>query len=357
MRFTFASTDRTELTDRAKWAGVFARDARLDGRYFYAVTTTGVFCRPSCGARRPRRQNVRFFATTDDATSAGFRACKRCKPTEIDSTVKLFEQVRALVDRSGDVPMTLDALARETGATPTRVHRTFKRATGMSPKEYQDARRGERLRNELRAGHSVSRATVEAGYGSTSRLHHRAGDVLGMTPKTFRDRGKGMHIQFGTTSTPLGDLLVAFTERGVCSVALGDDSRALEADLRAQFSAAEIEPATSKTKAKIDSVVAAMHGADVSVPLDVSGTDFQLLVWRALQRIPRGETRSYSAIAASVGKPLATRAVARACAQNQLAVVIPCHRVIREDGELGGYRWGMERKRRLLDQESSTSKP
>jgi AraC family transcriptional regulator, regulatory protein of adaptative response / methylated-DNA-[protein]-cysteine methyltransferase len=357
MQLTFASTDRTELTDRAKWAGVIARDARLDGRYFYAVTTTGVFCRPSCGARRPRRQNVRFFATTDDATSAGFRACKRCKPTEIDSTVKLFEQVRALVDRSGDVPMTLDALARKTGATPTRVHRTFKRATGMSPKEYQDARRGERLRGHLRAGRSVSRATIDAGYGSTSRVHHRAGQVLGMTPKAFRNRGKGMHIEFGTTPTPLGQMIVAFTDRGVCSVALGDDARALEADLRAQFSAAEVTPAGARAKERIASVVAAVGGADVPIQLDLSGTDFQLLVWRALQRIPRGETRSYGALAASLGRPSAARAVARACAQNHVAVVIPCHRVIREDGDLGGYRWGVDRKQRLLDQESMASKP
>jgi AraC family transcriptional regulator of adaptative response/methylated-DNA-[protein]-cysteine methyltransferase len=251
----------------------------------------------------------------------------------------------------------LHVLARSTGATPTRVQRTFKRVTGMSPKEYQDARRGERLRDQLRSGASVSRATIEAGYGSTSRVHHRAREVLGMTPQAFRNRGKGMQIQFGTASTPLGVFIVVFTERGVCSVALGDNPRALEADLRSQFSAADISPAGPQAKARIDSVIAATQGADVSIPLDLSGTDFQLLVWRALQRIPRGETRSYSSLAASLGRPTATRAVARACAQNHVAVVIPCHRVIREDGDLGGYRWGVDRKRRLLDQESPPSKP
>jgi AraC family transcriptional regulator, regulatory protein of adaptative response / methylated-DNA-[protein]-cysteine methyltransferase len=357
MRQTLGSSGTAALSDEAKWAAVIARDRRFDGRFLYAVATTGVFCRPSCGSRRALRKNVRFFRSADDAASAGFRPCKRCRPTVEDAAPKLVTEIRRLIDGSGDAALTLDVLARKTGATPTRVQRAFKRVTGMSPKEYQDARRGERLRHHLRTGASVSRATIEAGYGSTSRVHDRAGEVLGMTPQAFRNRGKGMQIHFGTASTPLGALLVGFTERGICSVALGDDPRALEADLRAQFSAAEISPAGSQAKERIATVIAATQGADVSIPLDLSGTDFQLLVWRALQRIPRGQTRSYSAIAASLGRPTATRAVARACAQNQVALVIPCHRVIREDGELGGYRWGVDRKRRLLDQESSASKP
>jgi len=357
MRHSHGSGAALELADDTRWNGVATRDARLDGRFVYAVTTTGVFCRPSCGSRRPLRQNVRFFESPGEASDTGFRACKRCRPEDATTTPKLFEDVRRLIEASGDAAMTLDLLARKTGATPTRIHRTFKRVTGLSPKEYQDARRGERLRRHLLEGTSVTRATIEAGYGSTSRVHHRAGDVLGMTPRAFRNRGKGMQIEFGTTSTPLGEMIVAFTDRGVCSVALGDDARSLEADLRAQFSAAEIAPAGAIASERIASVVAALGGADAPVPLDLSGTDFQLLVWRALQRIPRGETRSYSAIAASLGRPTATRAVARACAQNQVAVVIPCHRVIREDGKLGGYRWGVDRKRQLLDQESSSSKP
>ena len=347
-----------EMSDLAeKWAAVAARDARRDGGFVYAVSTTGVFCRPSCGSRRPLRKNVSFFDSPSDAVGAGYRACKRCSPATVDRANQLLDEVRRLIDAAGEVAVTLDTLARKTGATPTRIQRAFKRATGMSPKEYQDARRGKRLREQLRAGHSVSRATIEAGYGSTSRLHHRAGDVLGMTPKAFRNRGKGMQIEFGSTSTPLGELLVAYSERGVCSVALGDDARGLEADLRGQFGDAAITEAGPAATQRIASVVAAISGDGSAIPLDLSGTDFQLLVWRALQRIPRGETRSYSSLAASLGRPSATRAVARACAQNRVAIVIPCHRVIREDGQLGGYRWGIDRKRRLLDQESSPSKP
>ena len=347
----------TALSPDAQWSAVVARDTRRDGAFVYAVSTTRVFCRPSCGSRRPLRKNVRFFDSPPDAIAAGYRACKRCKPATVDNTNELFAAVRHLIDMSGEVAVTLDVLARKTGATPTRIQRAFKRATGMSPKEYQDARRGERLRGQLRAGRSVSVATIEAGYSSTSRLHLRAGEVLGMTPNAFRNRGKGMQIEFGTTSTPLGELLVAYTERGICSVALGDSARSLEADLRSQFSAARVTAAGPKAKQRIASVVGAISGGNDAVPLDLSGSDFQLLVWRALQRIPRGETRSYSALAASIGRPSATRAVARACAQNQVAVVIPCHRVIREDGQLGGYRWGIERKQRLLDQESAASKP
>lgn len=357
MRRSPPSDGLTNLSASAAWAAVTARDAHLDGRFVYAVATTRVFCRPSCGARRPLRKNVRFFDSPDDAARAGFRACKRCKPATVDDGASLSGEVRRLIEAAGDTALTLDALARKTGATPTRIQRTFKRATGMSPKEFQDARRGERLRKHLRAGHSVTRATIDAGYASTSRLHHRAPEVLGMTPNAFRNRGQGMRIEFGTTSTPLGVLLVASTERGICSVALGDDPRALEADLREQFSAAEVTQAGERAKQRIAGVVAALGGGDAALPLDLSGTEFQLLVWRALQRIPRGETRSYSSLAASLGRPSATRAVARACAQNKVAIVIPCHRVIREDGELGGYRWGIDRKRRLLDREATASKP
>ena len=339
------------------WAAIVSRDASTDRAFVYGVSTTGIFCRASCGSRRPLRRNARFFESAERAAEAGFRPCKRCKPTTTGDGTGLAEQVRQLLNSSDEASITLAGLAERTGATPTRIQRTFKRVTGMSPKEYQEARRGERLRDELRAGRSVSRATIEAGYSSTSRLHHRAGEVLGMTPRAFRNRGKGMQIEFGTTSTALGQLIVAYTERGVCSVALGDSDRQLEADLRAQFSAADITPAGAKAKEQIASVVGVIAGRDAKVALDLSGTDFQLLVWRALQRIPRGETRSYSGLAADIGRPSATRAVARACTQNQVAVVIPCHRVIREDGNLGGYRWGVDRKRRLLDREASASKP
>ncbi|HEY6219007.1 MAG TPA: bifunctional DNA-binding transcriptional regulator/O6-methylguanine-DNA methyltransferase Ada [Gemmatimonadaceae bacterium] len=343
-------------TDR--WSAVVRRDRRRDGEFVYAVSTTGVFCRPSCGSRRPLQKNVRFFDDTAGAREAGFRPCKRCKPESADSSATLAAEIKRLIDTSVDGSITLGTLAKRTGATPTRIQRTFKRATGLSPKEYQEARRGARLRGKLRAGHSVTRATIDAGYSSTSRLHDRAPEMLGMSPRSYRNRGKGMQIQFGTTSTPIGEVLVAYTSRGVCSVTLGSDRRALEAELREQFDAADIRPADEGGTARISSVVKAVQGDEAgSIPLDLSGTDFQLLVWRALQRIPRGQTRSYREVAESIGRPSATRAVARACSQNQVAVVIPCHRVVRGDGALGGYRWGMDRKRRLLDQESASSKP
>jgi AraC family transcriptional regulator of adaptative response/methylated-DNA-[protein]-cysteine methyltransferase len=300
---------------------------------------------------------VHFFATPDEAMRAGFRACKRCKPTSIDESTLLANEVCRVIEAAGEDAVTLDTLARRTGATPTRIQRAFKRATGLSPKEYQDAHRGERLRKHLRDGQNVTRATIDAGYRSTSRVHDQAGRVLGMSPRAFRNRGKGMHIEFGTTATPLGTMLVAFTERGICAASLGNDSDALEAELRAQFSAAEIAPANAAGQQRIASVVAAMKPGGRMPPVDLSGTAFQLLVWRALQRIPIGETRSYGALASSIGRPTAARAVARACAQNRLAVIVPCHRVIRGDGDLGGYRWGIDRKKRLLDRESSSSKP
>jgi AraC family transcriptional regulator of adaptative response/methylated-DNA-[protein]-cysteine methyltransferase len=357
MRQATSAPATGEIGPDVAWAAVSARDARSDGRFVYGVRTTGVFCRPSCGSRRPLRRNVRFFATAAEAERSGFRACKRCRPTAPDGSASLVETVRRLIEGAGDGGVTLQTLARQTGATPTRVQRAFKRATGLSPKEYQDTRRGERFREHLRAGASVTRAGIEAGYSSTSRVHHRAAEVLGMTPNAFRKKGKGMRIRFGTTSTPFGALIVAYTDRGICSVALGETAGELETQLRRQFSAAEIGPAGPEARERIDAVVSTLRGGNADVPIDLSGTAFQLLVWRALQRIPRGETRSYSALAASLGRPSAARAVARACAQNALAVVVPCHRVIREDGALGGYRWGIDRKRRLLDDEAAGSKP
>jgi AraC family transcriptional regulator of adaptative response/methylated-DNA-[protein]-cysteine methyltransferase len=341
--------------DNRRWSAVLERDRASDGTFFYGVATTGVFCRPSCGSRRPLRGNVRFFDSADDAAAAGYRPCKRCRPVEADHANALARQIRTLIDQSPE-GATLEQLARKTGATPTRVHRAFRRATGLSPKEYQDARRSGALRDRLRAGDSVTRAGIEAGYASTSRVH-RASKVLGMSPKAFRQRGKGMQIQFGSTTTPIGEITVAYTDRGVCSVTIGDDRDTLERELRAAFAAAELRraPAEDAQVSRIAGAVASARTADV--PLDLDGTDFQLRVWQALRRIPRGETRSYQDVAKSIGRPTATRAVASACASNQVAVLVPCHRVVRGDGSLGGYRWGVDRKQRLLDQESAPSKP
>src|SRR4051812_3454905 len=264
-----------------RWSAVVRRDRRHDGEFVFAVSTTGVFCRPSCGSRRPLQKNVRFFDDTREARQAGFRPCKRCKPESVDVSAALAAEVKRLIDDTPDEAITLETLAKRTTATPTRIQRSFKRATGLSPKEYQDAQRGARLRRKLRDGQSVTRATIDAGYSSTSRLHDRAAEMLGMSPRTYRNRGKGMQIQFGTTSTPIGELLVAYTDRGVCSVTLGSDRRALEAELRKQFDAADIRPADDDGKARISLVVRALQGDDAgSIPLDLAGTDFQLLVWR-----------------------------------------------------------------------------
>jgi AraC family transcriptional regulator of adaptative response/methylated-DNA-[protein]-cysteine methyltransferase len=338
-----------------RWNAVVRRDRTKDGTFVYAVATTGVFCKPSCGSRRPLRRNVRFFGSTADAVAGGFRACKRCRPLEIDDTTRLSGKIRELIERAPN-GITLHELARRTGTTATRVHRAFKRTTGLSPKEFQDARRNAALRNRLRAGDSVTRAGIEAGYASTSRVH-RASRMLGMSPRAFREGGKGMQINYGAARTALGEVLVAYTERGVCSVTIGDDREALERELHEQFSAAELRR-TGAGDPRVSEVASAIAAGEESrIPLDLAGTEFQLRVWQALRQIPAGETRSYQQLARSVGKPSATRAVASACARNRVAVLVPCHRVIRGDGALGGYRWGVARKQRLLDRESSASKP
>jgi AraC family transcriptional regulator of adaptative response/methylated-DNA-[protein]-cysteine methyltransferase len=338
-----------------RWTAVLRRDRAMDGRFVYAVSTTGVFCRPSCGSRRPLRRNVRFFPSNAEASAAGFRACKRCRPLDADDATLLARRIRELIEAAPE-GITLQELARRTSTTTTRVHRAFRGATGMSPKEFQDARRQGTLRKRLRAGDSVTRAAIEAGYASTSRVH-RASETLGMSPKAFKERGKGMQINYGSAKTAIGEVLVAYTDRGVCSVTMGDNAQMLERELRELFSDAELR-ATDPSDARVAEVAAAVAaGADSPLPLDLAGTDFQLRVWQALRRIPRGETRSYQQLARSVGQPSATRAVASACARNQVAVLVPCHRVIRGDGDLGGYRWGVDRKRRLLDQESPASKP
>jgi len=339
------------------WRAVQHRDAKYDGRFVYAVHSTRIFCRPSCSSRRPTRSRVEFFDTPRDAEKAGYRACKRCRPTsaeprEIDRAVS---KACTYLASHLDAPVTLAALARETGVSPFHLQRAFKRALGISPREYHDAERRRRLSTRLRKGDSVSRATYEAGFGSSSRVYERSSQSLGMTPATVRKGGAGEKIQFSIVSTPLGRLLAAYTEKGVCAVALGDDDAALERSFRADFPKAQILAAGSAIHEWITAIVRSLDGASPSaaIPVDARGTAFQQRVWNALQRIPRGTTLSYSDVARQIGQPSAVRAVARACATNPVALLIPCHRVIRGDGDLGGYRWGIERKEALLARESA----
>jgi AraC family transcriptional regulator, regulatory protein of adaptative response / methylated-DNA-[protein]-cysteine methyltransferase len=339
----------------AAWAAVMGRDGQRDGTFVYAVTSTGVYCRPSCPSRRPHRQNVLFFDVPDAAEHAGFRACRRCKPRdEAAPTAAMIEKVRTYIDAHLDARIMLSRLAEHVGVSTFHLQRTFKRETGLSPAQYAAARRAERFRQELKQGANVTRATYDAGYSSSSRLYAVSNAQLGMTPSAYRRGGRGMHIRYATADTAFGRLLVAGTERGVCFVELGDDDRALEAGLAAEYPLATREQAPAELRDWMSAVLTTLDGSSsqgTAVPLDVKATDFKWRVWRALQEIPYGETRSYAEVAAAIGAPRAVRAVANACATNNAALVIPCHRVIGSNGTLTGYRWGVERKRRLLEHE------
>lgn len=339
------------------WRAVQARDRRFDGRFVYGVASTRIFCRPSCASRRPTRSRVEFFPTAADAQQAGYRACKRCRPATLapSDIERAVAEACAFLTRHADRAVTLATLAREVGVSASHLQRAFKRAMGVSPREFRDAQRRRRLAERLRRGETVSRATFEAGFGSSSRVYEDVSSKLGMTPAAVRQGGVGQRMQFSIVSCSLGRLLVAYTERGVCAVAFGDDDAALERRLREDFPRADIRAAGSVLHEWIAAIVRSVdgNGSAAGVPVDARGTAFQWRVWNALQRIPRGTTLSYGALARRIGQPTAMRAVARACATNPVAVVIPCHRVVREDGDLGGYRWGVTRKEALLARERS----
>ncbi len=344
------------VIDEDRWRAVEARDAAYDGAFVYAVDTTGVYCRPSCPSRRPRRRHVRFFELPEAAEGAGFRACLRCRPRDIaarDSRVDAVRRACRFIEAQDDGPPTLAALSGEVGLSPHHLQRTFKRLVGVTPRQYADARRLSRLKARLRAGDRVAGALYEVGYGSSSRLYERAGGQLGMTPAAYRRGGRGWRVGFGIVRSSLGRLLVAATARGVCAVCLGDDDAALERGLRGEFPAAEIARDDAGLGDWIGGIAAHLEGArpHVGLPLDIQATAFQRRVWEELRRIPYGETRSYGEVARAIGRPTAARAVARACAANPVALVVPCHRVVRGDGGLGGYRWGAARKAALLEKE------
>ena len=341
-------------SDELRWNAVLGRDATADGSFVYAVASTGIYCRPSCPSRRPRRTQVRFYSTPAEAETAGFRACLRCAPRDGETeNRRRVRAAREYLDRHPDETVTLERLGAAVGMSPYHLQRTFRRLTGVSPKAYADARRMERMKSRLKQGDSVSRATYEAGYTSASRAYDHARSRLGMTPADYRRGGRGLRIRSATLRTSAGVLLVAATDRGLCAVTLGDSAESLEAALRAEYPAAALAPADGELHRWAALVVAALEGTGAAgqLPLDVRGTAFQWQVWEALQRIPRGATATYGEIARAIGRPSAARAVGRACASNRLALVIPCHRAVRGDGDPGGYRWGAERKEALLERE------
>lgn len=339
------------LTEDQAWAAVLARDAAADAEMVYAVTTTGVFCRPTCPSRRPARNNVVFFPDPATAVSAGYRPCRRCRPQQRHVDAALVERVSASLKR--DRPVTLEELSRLTGRSPFTVERTFKRVLGVTPAQYQRQRRAASFRRELTNGSArVTDAIYDAGYSGPGRAYENT--QLGMAPGEYRAGGRDAQIGFAVGDCPLGKVLIAATPRGLCSVILGDSDRQLTRELRTQFPLAKIRPETG-LESMLGQVLSQFteHPAALDLPLDLRATAFQMRVWEALRRIPRGETRSYAQLAASLGQPTAVRAVARACATNPVAVVVPCHRVIGSDGKLTGYRWGVERKKKLLEIEGA----
>jgi AraC family transcriptional regulator, regulatory protein of adaptative response / methylated-DNA-[protein]-cysteine methyltransferase len=339
------------------WQATLHRDARADGSFFFAVRSTNVYCRPSCPARRPLRHNTLFFRTPQDAERQGFRPCQRCRPKQQDSAIALVQRVAAALATAEEDSPKLNALAAEVDSSLAQVRRAFRKATGLSPKEFQQAFRLQRFKQMLRDGNSVTEALYACGFGSSSRLYEKAHAHLGMTPAAYRKGGAGMEIKYTVTNTTLGKVLVGATQRGVSAVYLGENEKALVDELRKEYAKAELVRATDGHDGWLKEIVRRVEGnaPSVDLPLDVQATAFQRRVWQELQKIPRGTTRTYTQVARSLGKPRSVRAVARACATNPVSIVVPCHRVIRTDGSLAGYRWGLSRKQKLLEREAASA--
>jgi AraC family transcriptional regulator of adaptative response/methylated-DNA-[protein]-cysteine methyltransferase len=357
--------------DEKLWQAVQARDRTADGAFVYAVRSTGIYCRPSCASRKPRREQVEFFSLPEAAEQQGFRACLRCRPRlarlrdpRAAVVARVCAEIEAHIDADGgkigdgdgrEMRMTLGTLSAVAGMSAHQLERAFRSVMGISPRQYADARRMRRLKSSLRKGDDVTTALYDAGFGSSSRLYERAPAQLGMTPATYRQGGAGMKIHYTIVSSPLGRLLVGATDRGISALYLGKDDGPLESSLHKEYPRAEIQRDRNGLEGWVGKILEHLRGREpnLDLPTDVQATAFQRRVWEELRKIPYGTTRTYSQVARAIGKPTAIRAVARACAMNPVSVVVPCHRVVREDGNLAGYRWGLERKLALLQHESA----
>jgi AraC family transcriptional regulator, regulatory protein of adaptative response / methylated-DNA-[protein]-cysteine methyltransferase len=338
-------------------AAVASHDARMDGAFVYAVRSTGIYCRPSCPSRRPSARQILLFVHPEAAERAGFRACRRCRP-RLDggnAQAQLIRRICQAIEAGEGGGASLRSLAEQTGLSNSHLQRTFRRAMGISPRQYADALRVARLKSELRKGKDVTTALHEVSYGSSSRLYEKSDAQLGMTPATYRRGGLGMNISYTVAPCELGRVLVAATERGISAVYLGERDPQLIAALRKEYPHAKVRSGSGENAKWVREIVRHLAGSNpkLDLPTDVAATVFQRRVWEALRSIPPGETRTYTEVARSIGKPRAVRAVARACATNPTSIVVPCHRVVRSDGTLGGYRWGLGRKKALLEQEQA----
>jgi AraC family transcriptional regulator of adaptative response/methylated-DNA-[protein]-cysteine methyltransferase len=343
---------KVRTTDDQKWKAVLARDSGANGSFVYAVSSTGIYCKPSCASRRPRRDRVVFFDTTADASRAGYRACKRCRPDEVAAVDPWIDKVRRacvyLANVDGHVP--LERLAAKLGGSPYHFQRSFKRIVGVSPREYADACRLEKVKRGLRKGTRVTDAMIDAGYGSSRAFYERAASKLAMRPGEYLNGAKGREIAYAIVDCPLGRLLVAATTKGVCSIFMSSSDEELERELKSEYPLASLRPEHAGLRKWAREIVGHLEGRRprLDLALDVQATAFQWQVWNALAKIPYGETRTYKEVAASIGRPRAIRAVAHACASNPVSLAIPCHRVVRTGGHLAGYRWGLPRKKALL---------
>lgn len=354
-----SASTQSAAVDEGRWNAVMARDAARDGEFVFAVSSTGVYCRPSCPARRPRRGNVQFFSGPEQAERGGYRACLRCKPKSFSGNAESngAKAICRFIEQHLDEPLTLERLGKEFRQSPFHLQRRFKAALGITPREYADSCRMRMLKRNLQAGDSVTRAMYDAGYGSSSRLYERTASQLGMTPDKYRRGAIAAAIRYTCADSPLGRMLIAATERGICAIQFARSDGELIEGLKREFPFATRKSDQAGLQSWVDSLLKHMRGKalDSSLPLDIRATAFQRRVWTYLQSIPFGATRSYSQVAQAIGQPSACRAVARSCATNPVAVAIPCHRVVREDGSMGGYRWGMERKKALLEMERQDS--
>jgi AraC family transcriptional regulator, regulatory protein of adaptative response / methylated-DNA-[protein]-cysteine methyltransferase len=358
------TTNKEYAPAAARWRAVQSRDRGADGVFVYGVRSTGIYCRPSCPSRKPRPEQVVFFPLPEAAEQKGFRACRRCRPRNANlrdprtqAVAKVCREIESRVKDGNDTPVTLSALSAPAGMSPHQLERAFRSVMGITPRQYADAQRMRRLKSQLKKGDDVTTALYDAGFGSSSRLYERAPSHLGMTPATYRQGGAGMRVNYTIVDSPLGRLLVGATDRGISALYLGETDARLEAALQKEYPRAEIRRDRNGLEGWVSKILAHLRGHEpnLDLPTDVQATAFQRRVWEELRRIPYGATRTYGQVAKAIGRPTAIRAVARACATNPVSVVVPCHRVVRSDGNLAGYRWGLERKKTLLEHESANA--